>query len=41
MIKDLADHFLQIGCLILAVGVALSAVISAIRGGRSRDEPAE
>ena len=41
MIKDLADHFLQLSCLILAAGVSLAAVISAVRGRRERDEPAE
>lgn len=41
MIQEMADNFLQIGCLILAVGVALSAVISAIRGRPARDEPSE
>lgn len=41
MIKDLADHFLQLSCLILAVAIGLGIVISAIRGRPAPDEPTE
>jgi hypothetical protein len=37
MIHDLAENFVELTCLILAVGMAVAMVIGAVRGKRSSE----
>lgn len=37
MITELAEHFLELSCLLLAAGVSVSMIVGAVRGKRGDD----